>query len=461
MIRSAKSSAVITVLTIVMVTMFMLFAGSSASHAVASVAKPKISSLNCVISKSFTVKSNKNSDVNGYQVRYSLSKTFAKMKTISCTGTKLSKTIKKLKAGKIYYVKIRAYKTVNGKKVFSKWSDKKSVKVYLGTARYTWHVTTKLYSSRSFSASSIKAWFDTKLRVISTVKTTAKGKWQKVRLGNKTKNYYLWTPKGRTNLVKQRAKSRTYTKSSYTRYQNQVIKKAMPYLQYNTAYDFDKKESDGVKRNGRYTFHCSGFATFITNKVMTSYAAPYNISANMAELWDTTFILNEGMTGQMKAVKVCGSTLDVSKLKAGDILFFKMSGSSVDHCAIYLGNSNFIQSTKTCKDAYFENGKDSNGGVCIAPLRDVYKETFAGAKRYLPAQVKTAGKTLIAKKAVSLYPTRKCTSGTQANDKLPVNSQATLLFTYKIGKNENAYVKCGDKKGYVFNYETCFDPVTQ
>ena len=36
--------------------------------------------------------------------------------------------IKKLKAKKKYYVQVRTYKTVSGKKYYSKWSKKKTVK---------------------------------------------------------------------------------------------------------------------------------------------------------------------------------------------------------------------------------------------------------------------------------------------------------------------------------------------
>ncbi len=36
--------------------------------------------------------------------------------------------VKKLKAKKKYYVRIRTYKTLNGKKVYSSWSKVKSVK---------------------------------------------------------------------------------------------------------------------------------------------------------------------------------------------------------------------------------------------------------------------------------------------------------------------------------------------
>ena len=36
--------------------------------------------------------------------------------------------VKKLKAKKKYYVRVRTYKTVNGKKVYSSWSKVKSIK---------------------------------------------------------------------------------------------------------------------------------------------------------------------------------------------------------------------------------------------------------------------------------------------------------------------------------------------
>ena len=38
------------------------------------------------------------------------------------------KAVKKLKAKKKYFVRIRTYKTVNGKKVYSFWSKAKTVK---------------------------------------------------------------------------------------------------------------------------------------------------------------------------------------------------------------------------------------------------------------------------------------------------------------------------------------------
>ena len=68
--------------------------------------------------------------VKGYQVQVATDKKFKKnKKTVTIKKQKTTKTtVKKLKAKKKYYVRIRTYKTVNGKKVYSSWSKVKSVK---------------------------------------------------------------------------------------------------------------------------------------------------------------------------------------------------------------------------------------------------------------------------------------------------------------------------------------------
>lgn len=63
-----------------------------------------------------------------YQIKYSTSKKFTKKATKTVTTKKTTKTIKKLKKNKKYYVKVRAYKKVNGKKYYGKWSKVKTVK---------------------------------------------------------------------------------------------------------------------------------------------------------------------------------------------------------------------------------------------------------------------------------------------------------------------------------------------
>lgn len=96
--------------------------------------KPKSTNISKLTKKSkgFTVKWKKQTaQVTGYQIQYSTSSKFGSKTTKTVTVSKnktTSKTISKLKAKKKYYVRIRTYKTVNGKKIYSAWSSTKSVK---------------------------------------------------------------------------------------------------------------------------------------------------------------------------------------------------------------------------------------------------------------------------------------------------------------------------------------------
>lgn len=68
--------------------------------------------------------------ITGYQIQYSTSASFKKRKkTITIPGKKKqSRTIKKLKTKKKYYIRIRTYQVINGKKTVSKWSKTKKFK---------------------------------------------------------------------------------------------------------------------------------------------------------------------------------------------------------------------------------------------------------------------------------------------------------------------------------------------
>ncbi|WP_418755377.1 family 16 glycosylhydrolase, partial [Eubacterium ventriosum] len=61
--------------------------------------------------------------VKGYQVMISTSKKFKKAKVKNYKKAKF--TIKKLKANKKYFIRVRAYKVVNGKVYYGKWSNRK------------------------------------------------------------------------------------------------------------------------------------------------------------------------------------------------------------------------------------------------------------------------------------------------------------------------------------------------
>ncbi|MBQ3291530.1 MAG: CHAP domain-containing protein [Mogibacterium sp.] len=65
----------------------------------------------------------------GYQIQYGLKSNFKGAKTVTVKKNKTVKaTVKKLKAKKKYYVRIRTYRTVAGKTYYSAWSKAKTVK---------------------------------------------------------------------------------------------------------------------------------------------------------------------------------------------------------------------------------------------------------------------------------------------------------------------------------------------
>ncbi len=69
-------------------------------------------------------------NVAGYQIQYALNKKFTKKKKSKWAGKwKSAKTISKLKKGKKYYVRVRAYRKKSGKKLYGKWSKIKKVKI--------------------------------------------------------------------------------------------------------------------------------------------------------------------------------------------------------------------------------------------------------------------------------------------------------------------------------------------
>ena len=79
--------------------------------------------------KQFTATWKKAPTVAGYQIQYATNAKFKKAKKVTVKkDSTTKKTFKKLRSKKKYYVRVRAYKTINGKKVYSSWSSKKSIK---------------------------------------------------------------------------------------------------------------------------------------------------------------------------------------------------------------------------------------------------------------------------------------------------------------------------------------------
>ena len=92
--------------------------------------KPVIRKVKSLKRKQITVYWKKDKSVSGYQIQIATNKKMTKGKAMySVSKRRISYTIKKLKPRKNYYVRIRSYKKIGGKIYYSKWSQKKKVKV--------------------------------------------------------------------------------------------------------------------------------------------------------------------------------------------------------------------------------------------------------------------------------------------------------------------------------------------
>lgn len=99
--------------------------------AVARPIKPAISSLKSLKTKQMTIKWKKVSGVKGYEIVYATNSKFTTgKKTVTASASSVQKTIKSLKKGKTYYVKIRTYKdNGQGGKLYGAYCTVKKVKV--------------------------------------------------------------------------------------------------------------------------------------------------------------------------------------------------------------------------------------------------------------------------------------------------------------------------------------------
>ena len=95
------------------------------------ITKPKKAKIKKVkgYKKALEVSYAKVSGASGYQLQVATEKKFKKnKKTVTAKKSKTKVKISKLKKKKKYYVRVRAYKSASGKKVYGAWSKVKTVK---------------------------------------------------------------------------------------------------------------------------------------------------------------------------------------------------------------------------------------------------------------------------------------------------------------------------------------------
>lgn len=89
--------------------------------------RPTISSVRAG-KKNMTITYKKTAGASGYQIAYSTNQKSG-YKYVNLNNKTVRKTISKLASGKKYYVKVRAYRTINGKKYYGNYSAVKAMKV--------------------------------------------------------------------------------------------------------------------------------------------------------------------------------------------------------------------------------------------------------------------------------------------------------------------------------------------
>ncbi len=103
--------------------------GNGASSEIKKITSQKatIKSAKNIKKNSITLKLGGSVNGSGYKIQYGTNRKFKGAKTVTAKGS--TATIKKLKAKKTYYIRVRIYKKISGKTYYGKWSSMKSVKI--------------------------------------------------------------------------------------------------------------------------------------------------------------------------------------------------------------------------------------------------------------------------------------------------------------------------------------------
>lgn len=312
------------------------------------------------------------------------------------------------------------------------WMKTSSLQEQSSDLQYVAQAGATLHTSPSNDSESIQIPYMTPVKAVKTVSQSASGSWIQIEYGEKT--YYLWEGKGETLLTKTKSSGVYETDNQL---QKEVIDLALD-IDRNWPVKYAHGQSMGVAdTDGKYGFDCSGFVSYVMDRVMEKYVPTYNISANLKTLYETTDIYNKGYAGAFQAVSV-----DKSQLQPGDVLFFQLSeendaennNAGYNHCGIYLGNNEFVHCTHSW-----------GGTVMVMPLTGIYEDGYVGAKRYLP-------QTVVSADAVRYTTSQKTGFYKEKSDDsqqiavLPAETKVEVLFT----DNGNwAYVQWNGQKGYI------------
>lgn len=409
---------------------------NTATRMIYRLSTPAISTLTSKFAGSFYVKSNQNSSAGGYIIHYSRNSDFSSSnyKDISGVST-LSKTIQSLTCDKDYFVKIRAYKIVNGEKYYSGYSSVKKVHTGMYYTVYTVKDMTTLYKSTAINSSGIHVPFNTKMRMYGDVTVITSGKWSKVKFNSNY--YYVWTNKEdqKFNTTQQNESDPAFD------YSQMILDRAMYLSTQKTKYVSGKT---GEKNSqGYYQFDCSGFVSYVHNSVLQEHNPLYKLTSNVVDLGSVGVMYNEGHSTHFAAETVTKGTIDWNKARPGDVVLFHLRNAASDktynHAAIYLGDKRIIHCTK---------GNGING-VEIRTLSASWQEDTECIRRFIPESVNPMNIKTATTGRTSIYSIADAKADYKITT-LGKGDDVTLLFT---GRNFAYVVYDIDKKGFIWEPE--------
>ncbi len=233
--------------------------------------------------------------------------------------------------------------------------------------------------------------YKSKITLYGTPGKAKKSGWVKLKYNKKT--YYIYVKKGETYFTKKGLNYDAYTNLESTLLKQRAVDTALSIFRTRkTVYSHAKP---GAVKNGKMQFDCSGFVAYAAESALKPYVPNVKIPNNINELYKADWIYTDA-GGAVSITTVCTKKIDFNKLQPGDMLCFKENKSSktaCDHVGIYIGNKEFIHSTKL------------TNGVSIMPLnKGPYKQRFVCAKRILPnSEPEAINETRILKSTASVF----------------------------------------------------------
>lgn len=334
-------------------------------------------------------------------------------------------------SGTKYYYKVKAIaekSAANSAYSLPKYITTKKSGETLKT-RYVYQPSLNLYVDTDDNSKKKKIPYMTEVKRGAFVREGADYGW--CRIYYKGDRYYTYIPND--TLIRLTSKKSSYSYDGKTTFQDDLIEKAM-YIHDNwNTYYAHKKSTGKADSDGRYGFDCSGFASYLLDETMQPEVPVYDLSKSIETLYNTSVIYNEGLRGECKA-----KVVSFENIQPGDVIFFDLDTTKgVDHCGIYMGNEEFMHSTEAWD------------GVCISPLRGMYKENLIKIKRYLPTSVLWAK---VEKRMNVTWSGLRATPDYDASVKteLGLGDLVTVRFVGKSSDWSYVVTESG-KKGYVLN----------